>query len=143
MAERQYQGAGIGVERMNEMIEAMRRAEMTIAQIALHLDICERSVKKYLVKLTALGKVAFRLGDPDRRFKHYSTVPGVESIPVPALKWTRRRPLKDVKLKTGPKPRRNKEAWNAGLSTVRTVPAQQIGIQRDPLIAALFGGARC
>lgn len=141
MAETAYQGAGIGIERMNEMIEIMRTEQMTITQISLRLNICDRSVKKYLSKLMELKKLTVHQCMPDMRFKYYMAAHDATPIPVPVQKHKRRRPLKEVKLKTGPKPKRDKEQWNAGLNTVRIVAAKQIGIARDPLVEMLFGRA--
>lgn len=141
MAERGYQGAGIGIERMNEVLKMLREKDMSVTEISMHLDICIRATRKYVGKLMDMGKISMRRWELDPRFKLYSIVQGAVDIPSVEPITPRRRPRKVVKLKTGPKPRRDKEKWNDGLQTVRTVPAQQFGVQRDELVAALFGKA--
>lgn len=139
MAERGYQGAGIGIERMNEVLKMLREKDMPVTEISMHLDICIRATRKYVGKLMDMGKISMRRWELDPRFKLYSIVRGAVDIPSVEPITPRRRPRKVEKLKTGPKPRRDKEKWNEGLQTVRTVPAQQVGVQRDELVAALFG----
>lgn len=141
MAERGYQGAGIGIERMNEVLKMLREKDMSVTEISMHLDICIRATRKYVGKLLDMGKISMRRWELDPRFKLYSIVRGAVDIPSVEPITPRRRPRKVEKLKTGPKPKRDTEKWNGGLQTVRTVPAQQFGVQRDELIAALFGKA--
>jgi hypothetical protein len=142
MAERTYQGAHIGIERMNRILDLLLFKSMTITDVSLSLCICDRAAKKYLAKLLQLEKITVRRGEPDARIKFYSLVPGAMPLPVPQLLKPRRRPLVVEKQKTGPKPKRlDKKAWNSGLRTVKTVPAQQVGMARDPLIEMFFGKA--
>lgn len=141
MAERGYQGAGIGIERMNEVLKMLREKDMSVTEISMHLDICIRATRKYVGKLMDMGKISMRRWELDPRFKLYSIVRGAVDIPSVEPITPRRTPRKVEKLKTGPKPKRDKEKWNGGLQTVRTVPAQQFGVQRDELVAALFGKA--
>ena len=143
MAERSYQGAGIGITRMNRILDLLLFRSMTITEITLDLDICDRAARNYLGKLRDHGKITVARGEDDPRFKFYSLVPGAMPYPVPELNWPRRRPLVAVKKKTGPKPCPRRDNAPGGLQSVRSVPAKQIGLARDPLIAALFGGAPC
>jgi hypothetical protein len=143
MAERSYQGAGIGVTRMNRILDLLLFRSMTITEITLDLDICDRAARNYLDKLRNLGKITMARGAGDQRFKFYSLVPGVMPLPVPTLKRPRSRPLVAVKKKTGPKPRPRGDKAADGLQRVLRGQAVQVGLARDPLIAALFGGAQC
>ena len=141
MAERGYEGQGIGIERMNEILQMLREKDMSVTEISMCLDMCIRATRKYVAKLMDMGKISMRRWEIDPRFKLYSAAKGVVDIPNVEPVIAHRRARKPVKLKTGPKPMRDKEKWNEGLQTVRTVPAQQVGVQRDELVAALFGRA--
>lgn len=141
MAERGYQGNGIGIERMNAIIDMLKAKPMPVTEISMSLDICIRATRKYIERLREMGKISMQRWELDPRFKLYSLAPGALPIPTPEPAKPRKTPRKLVKLKTGPKPSRDKERWNEGLRTVRTVPAKQVGIERDPLVAMLFGRA--
>ena len=143
MAERKYQGAGIGITRMNRILDLLLFKSLTITEITLALDICDRAARNYLDKLRGMGKITMTRGTGDSRFKFYSLAPGAMPIPVPELNWPRRRALATVKKKTGPKPRPRQEKAATGLQNVLRGKAVQVGVARDPLIAALFGGAPC
>lgn len=142
MAERGYQGAGIGIERMNEVLKMLREKDMSVTEISMHLDICIRATRKYVGKLLDMGKISMRRWELDPRFKLYSIVRGAVDIPSVEPITPRRRPRKVEKLKTGPKPRTEpKKSQNVANPTVRVVAARQIGISRDPMVELLFGRA--
>ena len=136
--QRKYTGAGIGIERMNRILDLLLFGPKTITAIIVDLDICTRAARNYLSTLLGMGKIRKeRNTGTDKRMKFYSLVPGSLPIPVPELNWPRRRPLKAEKQKTGPKPK-NRPPMALG-PHIKTVKAQNLGMSRDPLVAALFG----
>lgn len=142
MGKKKYQGAGIGISRMNEILRLISKSPMTLLKISISANMCERSAKNYVKRLGRMEKLTRERGEIDRRMVFYKIVPGATMIPEIEPKEPRRRPLKLVKEKTGPKPKiEPKKSLNVANPTVRVLPAKQIGVQRDPLIAMFFGQA--
>lgn len=132
----------VGIERMNEVLKMLREKDMPVTEISVHLDICIRATRKYVGKLMDMGKISMRRWEIDPRFKLYSIVRGAVDIPSVEPITPRRRPRKVEKLKTGPKPRTEpKKSQNVSNPCVRTIPAQQVGMRRDPMVELLFGRA--
>lgn len=134
MDNRKYKGAGIGVERMNAILSLLRAKPMNISEIEKKLCLCRRACGDYIAHLLEMGKIFLADAGRDKRFKFYGAVSGATLLPVPKSIYTQSR--KEEKLKTGPKP---KKSPNVATPCVRYAPAQQIGVKRDPLVAALFG----
>jgi hypothetical protein len=126
----------IGAERMNRIMHMLMHKTMTMGEIVAELQIRKNAVHGYITQLQWDGKVQMKIDNADRRYKFYSLVPGAVPVPIPEPK------KEDLPKKRGPRPG---FAWkgNEGAQFVRTVPAQQVGMMRDPLVAALFGGATC
>lgn len=143
MDKRKHHGAGIGIERMNQIMQLLLFRSMTIADITDSLGICRRLVSNYLGRLEDMHKVRYtrpETGKQGGKLKVYSLTFGAMPIPSVCPKEPRRRPLKAEKEKRGPKPKPEpKKSQNAANPCVKTVPAQQIGMHRDPFQALFFG----
>jgi hypothetical protein len=125
--------ARIGILRMNRVIE-MARAEgaLTIKVVAAEFDCYEQSAKKYLQRLVDLGLMTERPMLLKNSIRKFELVPGAQLLEVPEPKQVR----PSVK-----KPRRP-IVVDEYCRRVFTVPAAQVGMQRDPLVQALFGDRR-
>lgn len=145
MSEKREYQAGIGIERMNQIMQLLLFRSMTIGDIAESIGICRRLVCKYLAKLEGMHKVRYtrpETGQRGGKLKLYSLTFGAMPIPSVDPKEPRRRPLKVEKEKRGPKPRPEpKKSQNVANPTVRVVAAEQIGVRPDPLIALFYGMA--
>lgn len=144
MDKREYR-AGIGIERMNQIMQLLLFRSMTIAEITESIGICRRLVCKYLAKLEDMHKVRYtrpETGKQGGKLKLYSLTFGASPIPSIDPKEPRRRPLKEFCEKRGPKPKPEpKKSQNVANPCARVVPAQQVGMRRDPMIELLFGRA--
>ncbi len=127
-----YSRLQLGAERMNQIMDILLRRTVTLSNIVQELGYDRRSACYYLAKLVDLGKI--QRADPgyDRRYKHYELVAGAMPLVIPG------RPVKPAPRKRGPKagPRPARAKID---QQVKIAKATQIGIQRDPLTAALFG----
>lgn len=145
MSEKREYQAGIGIERMNQIMQLLLFRSMTIGDIAESIGICRRLVCKYLAKLEGMHKVRYtrpETGQRGGKLKLYSLTFGAMPIPSVGPKEPRRRPLKIEKEKRGPKPRPEpKKSQNVANPCVRTIPARQVGMRRDPMVELLFGRA--
>lgn len=141
-----YEGAGIGIERMNQIMQLLLFHSMTIAEITEEMELSRRMVCKYLAKLESIYKIRYtrpETGKQGGKLKVYSLVFGAMPIDQKQPKYPPTRPRKLVKEKTGPKPRADaKKSQNVANPCIRTIPAQQVGMMRDPYTAALFGAAQ-
>ena len=140
--KREYR-AGIGIERMNQIMSLLLLHSMTIDQITEEIGICKRLTQSYLVKLLDMHKVTFtrpETGKQGGKPKIYRLAFGAMPIPAVEPKHPRTRPLKAVKEKTGPKPKAEpKKSQNVANPSVRVVKAEQVGMARDPFVALIFG----
>lgn len=134
MDNRKYKGAGIGVERMNAILSLIKDKPMHISEIEKRLSLCRRACGDYIAHLLEMGKIFLADAGRDKRFKFYGAVSGATLIPAPKADLSQSR--KEEKHKTGQKP---KKSPSVAVPCVRSAPAQDVGIKRDPLVAALFG----
>lgn len=120
--------------RLNEIMSAIQIKPKTIKELCRDLDLGRRYMLSHLRKLLALEKVVCIISPSDRRYKVYRMSMGASLFTVeqPAQK-----PPKQLK-KRGPKPG-TKMPEKEDDRRIRTVAAQQVGIKRDALVAALFG----
>ena len=136
MAKRDYDATGIINRRMNEIMNFLLHRPMEITELCQKAHIEQRAMRKHLTRMKAEGKVVMQKRFSDRRFKVWELVKGAMPYEPTTPKPKPRRPKGAPPLKRGPKPKPSTEAEDR---TVKTVPAQQVGIKRDPLVAMLFG----
>lgn len=118
----------VGAERMNEIIKLLMVHSMTIKEISEEMMLSRRMVCKYLAKLESMYKIRHtrpETGARGGKLKVYSATFGV--APVPS---------EGEKAKPVPK-----KSQNVANPCVRTIPAQQVGMMRDPMVELLFGRA--
>lgn len=141
---KQYTSQIITINRMNAVMNMMLSKSITLKDVIGDLNVGKRAAHFAVHSLLDMGKIKLADHQRDRRFKHYVLVPGALPVPVPELASPRRRLLTEEPKKRGPKPG-SKGNCNAGIGErrIKAVPAMQLGISRDPLVAALFGGVRC
>lgn len=126
--------------RMNKILNMLLHETVTLKEVTGELGVNKNTALLYLNMLIDFGKIVVTEPQEDRRFKHYRLVPGALPVPVPADL----RPPKPEPKKRGRKPGPQKNCFQGiAAQTVKVVAAVQVGAQRDPLIAALFGGAPC
>lgn len=137
-----YTGAGIGIRRMNDILLQLEDGPLTITDIMMDGPIGFDSVHKYLRQLADMGKITIqKIG----RTKFYSAVPEVELIPEVFTEYVDRHLNKSSKPVGRPRkyPAKPDDPLPKNMGDWRpkqvTAPAAQVGIQRDPLVAALFG----
>lgn len=133
---RTYARLQLGAERMNEILGALLHRTMTLTDIIARFGFDRRSAHYYLCKLVEMGKIEQVAPGWDRRYKHYALVKGAMPLDIPG------KPEKPAPRKRGPKPG-PKPYREAGMRQVKITKAGQVGMPRDPMIAALFGGAPC
>lgn len=137
MSGRTYANARVGIQNMNRVIEMARtQGTLTIKAVAHEFEYYEKSAKMYLQRLVERGLMVEQPKTAVNSIRYFDLVPGAQLIPLPP-------PPEQVRLSVKkPKPRKPRlqpgEAWRC----VHVVPAVQIGIQRDALVAALFGDRR-
>jgi hypothetical protein len=142
MSGRTYANARVGIQNMNRVIEMARmHGVLTIKQVAHEFEYYEKSAKMYLQRLVGMGLMTERPMAKKNSIRYFDLVPGTQLIPVPELLAKPRPSVK--KSRPGAANGRKKrlapgEFWRC----VHVVPAAQIGMQRDPLVAALFGAGR-
>ena len=133
---RTYAKLQFGTERMNEILDMLLRRTVTLSDVVIDLGFDRGSAHYYLRKLVEMGKIERAEPGWDRRYKHYALVDGATLLDVPG------KPEKPAPKKRGLKPGA-KLSRPDGVQQVKIAKARQIGIPRDSMIAALFGGARC
>lgn len=136
-----YTGAGIGIRHMNNILKQLNECPLTITDLMMAGPICFDSIHRYLRKLLEMGKITV---EKRGRTKFYSAVPGTELIPEVFTEHIDRhlnRSNKPIgRPRKTPVPQLGAPEWKPSR---KVVAAQQIGVRRDPLVAALFGGAAC
>ena len=137
MANR-YAGAGGGIARMNEIMNAILLKPMSINEVAWKIDMGLRATRGYLRKLEAAGKLICKPGPSDKREKIYILASGAMPFDQVRPKNPPCRPPVTTQKKRGPKPG-TKKSTAAEDRRIKTVPAQNLGMPRDPLVAAFFG----
>lgn len=123
------------LERLNRIMYAIQLRPMTIVALGVELDLGRRCLLSALRKLMDEGKICYVESPSDRRNKVYRITTG--AMPYDIAKTVKSLPAPK---KRGPKLGSNRPTYDQAESRkVKTVPAQQVGIMRDPLVAALFG----
>lgn len=133
---RTYARLQLGAERMNDILDMLLHRTMTLTDVVANFGFDRRSAHYYLCKLVEMGKIERVEPGRDRRYKHYALVKGAMPLDIPG------KPEKPAPRKRGPKPG-PRPYRETGVRQVKVAQAKQVGIPRDPMIAALFGGARC
>lgn len=137
MAKPHYSLGGHGHERMNEIMNALLLKPMIITEICLKISRGQKAVRGYLRRLEEAEKILSSPGT-DGREKVYRLKLGAMPFDLQAPKsWPRRERVAEPK-KRGPKPGIKRPSY-ADDRKIKSIPAQQIGMQRDPLVAAIFG----
>lgn len=141
---KQYTNQIATINRMNSVMNMMLRKSITLKDVIGELDVGKRAAHFAVHSLLDMGKIKLADHQWDRRFKHYVLVPGALPVPVPEVRFSRRRKPHEEPKKRGPKPgSRGNGNPGVGEQRVKSVSAVQIGLMRDPLVAALFGGSTC
>lgn len=123
------------LERLNRIMYAIQLRPMTIVALGVELDLGRRCLLGALRKLMDAGKICYVESPSDRRNKVYQITAG--AMPYDIAKTVKSLPPPK---KRGPKLGSNRPTYDqAEARKVKTVPAQQVGIKRDPLVAMLFG----
>lgn len=138
MSKRDYDATGIINRRMNEIMNILLLAPMEISDLCAKMRMEHRAIRKYLTRMKAEGKVAMQKRYSDRRYKVWELIQGAMPYEPTSPKPKPRRPRGSPPLKRGPKPAEPKSTEGEDRK-VKTVPAQQVGIKRDPMVAMLFG----
>lgn len=140
MSKRQYR-AVVSTRRLNAILQMLLFDKLTQNDICIRTGLGDRQVGKYMVYLEKSHKICWArpaTGKQGGAPKVYTLAAGAMPYPELNPKTPPRRPPVELRQKTGPKPVAKKPI-KAELRTVKTVPAQQVGIKRDPLVAMLFG----
>lgn len=157
MDKRNYRPV-VSTERLNAIMQLLLFRTMTIAEICEGIGLCERLVSDYLQSLEFAGKISYTRPPNGKRggsHRHYSLVPGAMPFPTVEPKNPPRRPRVTERKRTGPKPKADaplpyagakrgpkpgtKKSVAAETPKIKIIPAQNLGMRRDPLVAALFG----
>ena len=140
MSKRQYR-AVVSTRRLNAILQMLLFDKLTQNDICIRAGLGDRQVGKYMVYLQKCHKICWErpaTGKQGGAPKVYTLAEGAMPYPELNPKSPPRRPPVEVRQKTGPKPSAKKPP-KAELRTVKTVPAQQVGMQRDPFQALFFG----
>lgn len=124
------------MQRASEVLEFIRRGtKPTAAQIACHMQCDDSTARKYLAILRDLGKVSRvrTKGSRDNPAVDIYSI-GEDQSPIVTVEDYRRLPL-------AKKRSMHKRGFSLPSERQITVKAVQLGIARDPLIAAFFGPA--
>jgi len=144
MAERIYQGASIGITRLNQVIKFARgRKFVTVFDVYKHLECSHKTAKAYLRELMESGRMTMLPPLYHNSQRKFMLVAGAELLPVPEPVWG----VRKSRARPGAVKGRPRQHWpvekDKAPRRIEIRPAEQVGIQRGPLIAAIFGGARC
>ena len=107
--------------------ELIRQGETSVRELVARHDVKLSTMRKYLVELELMGKIT--------RITHLKSSGGHVDTFVLSADKTPILTTGDVK-RAG---RGNKTKVQADARFVRLVPAVQMGMVRDPLVAALYG----
>lgn len=135
MKGRTYTGARVGIQRMNSIIQMARASgTLTIKFVASEFECYEKSAKMYLERLVGLGLMTERPMAAKNSIRMFDLVPDAQLIPVPELPANPRPSVA--------KPKKRRIVIDGSCRRVHVAPAAQLGMQRDPLVASLFGDWR-
>jgi len=123
------------VKRLNAIMYAIQLKPMPIKALYAEVDLGRRAMLTHIRMLLDAGKIVYVESPSDRRYKVYRIAQGALPFDVQTVKKDAPPPKK-----RGPKPG-SKRPVNPDYECrkVKTIAAQQIGIARDPLVAAFFG----
>lgn len=137
MVKPSYALGGHGHARMNEIMNVLLVKPMIITEICTKISMGQKAVRGYLRRMEEAEKILSSPGT-DGREKVYRLKLGAMPFDLQAPKsWPRRERVAEPK-KRGPKPGTKRPSY-ADDRKIKSIPAQQIGMQRDPFQALFFG----